>query len=451
MDENLIITNHSILQYYIYTNGNIFDREIIKKNILTNYNMSMSFINVGEFNINKSNRYTYYLKRQHEKNYLLSINPRLSPILINDNTIIKSDTLADEEREIVNLLFKIKQFVIVKNRYNKFIGLADKFIIFYNVQYGENELITYNIEDVMDITTITIEDMGKLIKIKERFFNKYGHEWDQFLELVQVCNKIFSKEIIKVKSEVKQTIVEDKKEEIVIVKQVEKVDKIEEKIIPATKVEVKKESKIIGIESKKTVVPKVIEIKEDKKDALKVVKETKKIKTVKNMRSIKLTYDVDIHVIEKVYENINNKQYTIIEKKYIVRYISMMKGTLDEREFNRYWSKANDDKTKKNIAKPILRFLFEDILEWDETDIYNQFTSSLLMSYKLDKMLMHVFNSIAIDTVIFLHPKMKIFLFKSLNLFTWYYIRSKNGVEHAKETIHWIIKIEKIEDRKSVV
>lgn len=409
MDEDIIITNHSSLQYYMYTNGSIFDREVINKNILKDYNISSLFLDIGEFNINRSNRYTYYLKQQQDKVYLLSIQPKVLPVLIDDNMIIKSDTLEDEDREIVNLLFKIQQFVILKHTYNRYIGLADKYIIFYNVQYGENELITYNIESVMDVTTITIEDMGKLIKIKEKFFGKYEHEWDQFLELVQVCNKIFSKDKVNITGSNKTLMIKDK------------------------------ETKpVISIESIKAVT-------ENKKEAINRVPKT--------VKDINQSHELDIELVDEVYKNISNKKYTNIEKEYIAKYINMIKGIEKEREFNKYWSKKNPDKIKKIIARPILQFIFEDVLNWNENDIYNQFSSSLLISYKLDKMWVHVFNNIAVDAVLLIYPEMKVFLFKSLSIFTWYYVRSHNGVEHAKETLKWIVKTENIDisSRKNII
>ena len=89
MDDTVSITNHSLLEYYIYNNGNITETNLIKNNILKDYNMSNVFLDIKNFKILQSNRYLYYTQKKHDIKYLLSMHPKMLPILINDNTIIK--------------------------------------------------------------------------------------------------------------------------------------------------------------------------------------------------------------------------------------------------------------------------------------------------------------------------------------------------------------------------
>lgn len=413
---NLIIINHSVLQYYIYTNGNIVDRKIIDANIIKDYNMSSVLLKVNTFTITQSNRFVYYTQQNNNTTNLLALHPKILPILIDLNMIIKSDTLIDEDRVIVNNLFNIQQFIIVKHEYNKYIALADKYIVFYNVQYG-NELVTYNIEKVMNMTTIAFSDFNEYMKIKEKYFSNKKYEWEQFFNLIDVCNRIFY---------INQTKIDN---------HVPKIDVIEKEI--NTNIQVK-DKEVDNKEIQRTENNIINNIIEKPKFAT-------VIKNIESVKSEKLIYNIDISHIIKVYKNLDRKKYLTTQLEYIHKYVEALKDRTNEREFNKLWIKKIDDNTKKITSKTILMFLFNDILSWKEKDIYEKFSSVLLRTYKLDRMLIQVFDAIAIDTVLLIYPNMKVFLFKSLNLFTWYYVRNRNGVEHTKETIEWIVKNDNID------
>lgn len=60
---------------------------------------------------------------------------------------------------------------------------------------------------------------------------------------------------------------------------------------------------------------------------------------------------------------------------------------------------------KENICAPIVKYLIEEKLKWNEEDIKNNLTRKVFREYKLGGMLTHLFNDspyLAIDTA---YPK----------------------------------------------
>lgn len=422
MNENeIIITNHALLQYYLYTNGTVTDNKIMCKNILRDYDVSNIYTQLDNITITQSNKFNYYFSDK----YLLSLHPKFIPVLIDNNTLIKSDELVNEDRNIINLLFKIQQIIIVRHEYNKYIGFADKFVIFYNIQYGENNLVTFNVESIINVSDIHVSEINRLIKIKETYFNDKEYEWEQFINLIEVGDRIFKNNNV---------IYKDNKSIKTIKKSNENIN-----------IEIiKKEDVVTANITKNNIIDK-----EEEKNTFVLIGNTK-IYTIIGKKlpliSKKLSYKVDVNKIINEYGNIvKNNLYNIEDKTIISKYIDALKDDTKTKDFNKYWSIKIPKPKQKSYAKTIMIFLFNNILHWNKQDIYNKFSSVMLRDYKLDKMLTRVFDSVAINVVLNIYPDMQVFLFKSLNLFTWYYVRQRDGVEHVKDTINWIAKNDKID------
>lgn len=387
-----LISNHSLLQYYIYTNGSVTDTKIIENNILRDLNVANVFTKVDNIIIKQSNRYCYYIVNDEHQQIILGVHPKLVPILLDTNTILKANTLIEKDRDIINLLFKIQQFIIVRHEYNRYIGLADRFIIFYNIYYGENKLTTYNVERVIDMTTLVFDDFNTFVEIKEQFFNDKEYEWIQFMSLVTICNKILKSDLDMQKA----------------------VDKVEDS----------KDNKAVDINNMKIATT---------------------IKTIKPKKEEEYIVKINMDTMIKSKKYLNKNSYNKKERDMLTLYIDTFIDKNNLKEFNKLWSKRVDIQTRKNNARLVVMFLFNDVLFWSNNDIYKYTSSELFKKYNLERMLIQVFDGGIGNAITSIYPRMQIFLFKSLQLFTWYYIRSKNGVERVKETIDWIIQSEDLD------